>query len=906
MEKQYLDYNGLANVAGYVNTRLKTVTTMPVSADNGAVRLYVGTSGSTYEQGHIYQYNSENTEWVDITPIGSGGEYRLLTGTLLANAWSNNTQTVTIQGINSTTNGVIGLLDSATSTQIESAKSSEINVTTIGTNSVSFVCKNVPTIDIPFGVLVGGGGGSSTNGVQIPSIVGDKFFYNGIAQAPVITGLDTVHCTVTGTTSATNIGQYTITISLSEGLSWSDGTTADITFTYDIIPIGVKYTPTDDIQTWLACAEIWDKTSYTTLADVLADSDTLEALLANGNAVDYLVRSTTWISSICSDEDAMTAIGDSDVCADKLLENYEWLTAICGSTYFEEILNVKVPTMTSDTTPVGVGTVSESSYATSDRMGWRAFDGIKNASTYWQSVGSSSNETDWVEFTFPSAVSINRLDISAYKDSSCSNTQYFKLIAFNDNFVSDSHIIMDETSAIISTDLTEVSFNFANSDKYTSYRLYQWYDTKYYGTDLYYSLIHEVQMYGRASSSQSVDMPYEASALSQLRDVDIVGEPKEGEILRYSKLKSKWTNRESEKPAPPIYGVSWDGTSSPSWTRTDDAALFTDPVPQMSNGSGGWTQGSSPFDTIAPWSGMVKSERAGGTMVAIPKFYYKLTKTGSAMSIKIVSGEYKNWALDNGYSISPIHMDREDGRGERDIAFIGRYTCASDYKSKTGVASISTHRSTFRTNIHNLGSNIWQFDYTAYWTICLLYLVEYASWDTQSKIGYGCCKTSGTTVNSGITDSMTYHTGTTETSRNSYGFVQYRNFENLWANEFAWIDGVRFSGTNMYAYKNPSEFSDDVGGTYVGVKPYSSNGNPYITSFLVSDAIGYTWFVHPSSTMNGNYNTYVCDCYKTYQSSGNTLSYGGNGQTTWYGLFSFDNRMVDSTANSYSRIMELP
>ena len=90
---------------------------------------------------------------------GSGGEYRLLTGTLLANAWSNNTQTVTIQGISSTTNGVIGLLDSATSTQIESAKSSEINVTTIGTNSVSFVCKNVPTVDIPFGILVGGGGG---------------------------------------------------------------------------------------------------------------------------------------------------------------------------------------------------------------------------------------------------------------------------------------------------------------------------------------------------------------------------------------------------------------------------------------------------------------------------------------------------------------------------------------------------------------------------------------------------------------------------------------------------------------------------------------------------------------------------------------------------------------------------
>lgn len=67
-EKKYLDLNGLNDVASYVNTRLKTVTTMPVSADNGAVRLYVGVTDSNYTQGHIYQYSSTSSEWVDITP----------------------------------------------------------------------------------------------------------------------------------------------------------------------------------------------------------------------------------------------------------------------------------------------------------------------------------------------------------------------------------------------------------------------------------------------------------------------------------------------------------------------------------------------------------------------------------------------------------------------------------------------------------------------------------------------------------------------------------------------------------------------------------------------------------------------------------------------------------------------
>lgn len=72
-EKKYLDYNGLQDVAGHVNTRLKTVTSIPVSADNGAVRLYVGTTTDTYIRGHIYQYNSTDSEWVDITNSYTAG-----------------------------------------------------------------------------------------------------------------------------------------------------------------------------------------------------------------------------------------------------------------------------------------------------------------------------------------------------------------------------------------------------------------------------------------------------------------------------------------------------------------------------------------------------------------------------------------------------------------------------------------------------------------------------------------------------------------------------------------------------------------------------------------------------------------------------------------------------------------
>lgn len=66
-EKKYLNEVGLAEVATHVNTRLKTVTTIPVSADDGAVRLYVGTTNDNYTKGHVYQYDLANTTWKDIT-----------------------------------------------------------------------------------------------------------------------------------------------------------------------------------------------------------------------------------------------------------------------------------------------------------------------------------------------------------------------------------------------------------------------------------------------------------------------------------------------------------------------------------------------------------------------------------------------------------------------------------------------------------------------------------------------------------------------------------------------------------------------------------------------------------------------------------------------------------------------
>lgn len=339
-----------------------------------------------------------------------------------------------------------------------------------------------------------------------------------------------------------------------------------------------------------------------------------------------------------------------------------------------------------------------------------------------------------------------------------------------------------------------------------------------------------------------------------------------------------------------IYGASWDGTSTTKWSRTDEAAEFTDPVPYVA----GAKSYGSPFDDRLPWSGMVVSERTGGTMVAIPKFWYKLEQNGAGMTIKIADRAVE------GYSVSPAHMDRGDGHGERDVVYVGRYHCASGYKSKTGSLPLtSMTRSSARTNIHSLGSAIWQCDFAMRFTLWLLYIVEFADWNSQAKIGYGCSPSSNT-FTMGYTDSMPYHTGTDQSNRATYGGTQYRNIEGLWDNVWDWCDGCYNNGDGLNIILNPANFSDNSGGTAVGVP---SNGWP--SAFGVKTNGGFPMFI-PTSTP-GSDATYSCD-YWNFSSSGPCLCVGGGyGHSSSCGLFCVSYSSTSGAGGNVGcRLQELP
>ena len=344
-----------------------------------------------------------------------------------------------------------------------------------------------------------------------------------------------------------------------------------------------------------------------------------------------------------------------------------------------------------------------------------------------------------------------------------------------------------------------------------------------------------------------------------------------------------------------IYGVEWDGTASTSWKRTDTSAKFSAPDPYIEGASGY----GSPFDDLMPWSGMVKEERTGGTMVAIPKFWYRLTQNGKGLKVQITDHD----GVD-GFHVSPAHMDRGDGKGERDVVYIGRYHCASDYKSKTGVKpAANITRSGARTSIHNLGSTIWQSDFAMRFTLWLLYIVEFADWNSQNKIGHGCGDDSST-GNMGYTDTMPYHTGTTQSDREDFELgTQYRNIEGLWDNVYDWCDGVYYNANGMNIILKPADFSDSANGVSVGT-PVGNNPS----EFSVKDISGaYPMFIPVKG--NGSVTTYSCDRW-TYSSSSPCLITGGNYKTISGSSFGMLCISADTATGAYAecgcRLMELP
>lgn len=324
-----------------------------------------------------------------------------------------------------------------------------------------------------------------------------------------------------------------------------------------------------------------------------------------------------------------------------------------------------------------------------------------------------------------------------------------------------------------------------------------------------------------------------------------------------------------------VFGVCWDtSNSSTALTRltpeTDPYGLVTksvttEPVPAVGTGAG-----SSPFDNFMPWAGMKEcnldsygalyawkgDSRFGRSssyvMVFIPEFYVAAKRNGTKQYFYV--------------SNKPITgMTKHPGSGK----YVGRYHMLNNSNhgySMTGVSPyVNITRATSRSITKGNGPKFHLYDFMTYCAIIFLYLVEFADWNCQNKIGRGYVDGNSSAL-SGGTDSMTYHTGRASGTDGKTA-VQYRWIENLWGNVYQWVDGFNADGTTAYYCTDPSKYADDTttGYTKIGTLPTSG----WIKDLTVTD----NGLIIPKTT-GGSDSTYIPD-YASSSSGWRVLFVGG-------------------------------
>ena len=219
-----------------------------------------------------------------------------------------------------------------------------------------------------------------------------------------------------------------------------------------VIPDGSTVTPTDDIATWLLCADI-KNVSYTTLEEVLADEEVLRKLLTSDNANNYLVRSKTWS------------------------------------------VNPKlVPTMLGPTVPSGEASgIRYASYVDNDA--WKVFDGDPSTTSGTIYLNNYSGGGGYLQYEFPNPVVARKCYIRSAYYTGVSPTYGVVGIIISGSNDGNTFTQIGTGTRTDNSD-PEYSFTFENDTAYRYYRV-EFPDNVSAGN---YTGLSELQFYGLAES----------------------------------------------------------------------------------------------------------------------------------------------------------------------------------------------------------------------------------------------------------------------------------------------------------------------------------------------------------------------------------------------------------------------
>lgn len=694
--------------------------------------------------------------------------------------------------------------------------------------------------------------------ISVPTVSG-SLTYNGQTQSPTLTGYDADKMVLSGDTSGTNAGSYTAVVTPTAQYKWADGSTEakDIQWSIDKATPSITFDPTS--------VSLDTSTTSQAVAVTYTGDGTLSAQSDNSGVATASLEGTTL--TVTGVETGNTAI---QVSASEGTNYTAASASLSVAVQFAIIIPV-VPSQKGTLTYNGEAQMAEWNDLNTEELTLVGASYQTNAGTYtmgfqpkpgyqwWDGTTETKNAT----WTIRKAMN----NVSLLPSGK---------VTLNANNKSVTYTASTRFGG-------DISVSWSNPD-YSQYASFSF-----------------------NNENKTVTVLAKKELPNNLNYISLIFLSEESENWD-SSTNSRMIDIESLTS---VFGVSWD-SSQPSTaltrlTKANDpnklvtVDITTEPVPAVGTGSG-----SSPFDNYMPWMGMEeyniintsgkvlnKKGESGFTrtnisvpvMVKIPEFYYKIEKSGSIFRYYVADGPV------DGLSLHPGSGDNYLARYEAGEASSG--TLGFILASYSGTTpSVSKTRSTFRDYARNMASGFQLRDIAAWCAYDLLYLVEYADWDSQKKIGPGIVNDTAA-HKTGETDAMVYHTGRANSGDNAA--VQYRGIENPWGNVSEFIDGINVYGQSVYICTDPEIYTDDTDTNY----PYSNIKLP--TSGWTKGlglSTNFPWAYLPNE-VGGSGSTFIPD-YVTHLSQGwQVLVVGGYySDGSYAGLFRFGSNYTSLESNS--------
>lgn len=694
--------------------------------------------------------------------------------------------------------------------------------------------------------------------ISVPTVSG-SLTYNGQAQSPTLTGYDADKMVLSGDTSGTNAGSYTAVVTPTAQYKWADGSTEakDIQWSIDKATPSITFDPTSvSLDTSTTSQEV--AVGYTGDGVLSAQSNNsgVATVSLSGNmlTVDGVDTGSTTITVSASEGTNYTAVSASLSVAVQFVITIPVVPSQKGTlTYNGEAqmaewndLNTEELTLVGASYQTNAGTYT---------MGFQPKPGYQ----WWDGTTETKNAT----WTIRKAMN----NVSLLPSGK---------VTLNANNKSVTYTASTRFGG-------DISVSWSNPD-YSQYASFSF-----------------------NNENKTVTVLAKKELPNNLNYISLIFLSEESENWD-SSTNSRMIDIESLTS---VFGVSWD-SSQPSTaltrlTKANDpnklvtVDITTEPVPAVGTGSG-----SSPFDKYMPWmemeeynieaetgmrtkkgnSNFTRTQPTKPVLVKIPEFYYKVEKSGTIFRYYVADGPVDEFHLHPG---SGCYVARYEAIGSNNSSlgsFLGSY-------SSTLAPSTRQTRDTYRTRARNMASGFQLYDFAAWCAVGLLYLVEFADWDSQKKMGQGIVNDADS-HKTGETDSMVYHTGRAAGTDGKTA-VQYRGIENPWGNVLEFVDGINFKNYAPYICTDPTKYADDITTNYT-ITGVSLGGNGWTKGLGLST--NFPWAYLPNE-VGGSGSTFIPD-YVTHLSQGwQVLVVGGYySDGSYAGLFRFGSNYTSLESNS--------